>query len=192
MVAYIMCLGSTGFVSCDADRPPAGTERGACDGNGTCNAGLVCASQRCVAQVHGPGQVSLVRGQEALRSSSVEAALQLRKIGLHQKRIFSETGSFVVGSVEPTPLLPCCRGPSQHCLSEPGDWVRQPVWQAVDFQVDEPSLFQYSLHSAPRSFTARAVGDLDCDGVPVVFELVGSVVDGEVILKLVEPPAGSL
>jgi hypothetical protein len=64
------------------------------------------------------------------------------------------------------------------------------VWKALDFQVDEPTLFQYSYSASPdgQSFIAKAVGDLDCDGTFITYELRGTAMNGNPTLTLTAPP----
>jgi hypothetical protein len=127
----------------------------------------------------------------ATPSAKTEATLQLNKIGKNAKRLYTETGSYPRGSVGLTPPTPCCQGANHHCVSAASVWADNPVWKEVDFQIDEPSLFQYSFQGNGTSFIAKAIGDLDCDGVPITYELVGSVVDGAPSVSLTEPPPNS-
>jgi len=57
-----------------------------------------------------------------------------------------------------------------------------PTWQALNFAIDGEHYYRYEYISTGRGttsrFTARAIGDLDCDGVLSTFERVG-VVDRE-------------
>lgn len=58
---WVVILGVCGLGACKGG-PKAGSERGACYGNGTCNVGLVCRSKLCVAE--GPGEVGVPPGGE--------------------------------------------------------------------------------------------------------------------------------
>ena len=77
-----------------------------------------------------------------------------------------------------------------HLGGPPADWS-DPVWQALDFQIDHPTLFQYSYASDGTSFNATAVGDLDCDGTFITYTLSGTAENGNVQVKLTEPPPNS-
>jgi type IV pilus assembly protein PilA len=120
------------------------------------------------------------------RSKKTEAALQLNKISRNAKRAYVESSAFPTGDAPLTPSEPCCGGPSNHCAMAPGAW-QQPVWKALDFQIDVPSLFRYSYRSDGKTFTATAVGDLDCDGTEITYELRGTVENGTPVTSLVEP-----
>jgi len=128
------------------------------------------------------------------RSKKTEAALQLNKIGKNSKRIYSETSAYFVGTAGPTPARPgtggggCCGGPSNHCAAVPATFAADPTWRALDFQIDEPSLFVYSYSStAATAFTATAAGDLDCDGTEISYVLNGTATLGNPAVTLVEP-----
>ncbi len=57
-----------------------------------------------------------------------------------------------------------------------------PTWTALNFSVDDAHAYSYQFEVNPdgQSFTARALGDLDCDGVYSTFETVVAVdKDGE-------------
>ncbi len=74
-----------------------------------------------------------------------------------------------------TPARRCCdSGSDGRCPVNLEQWDT-PTWQALNFAIYEPSYFQYQFVSDGRSFTARAIGDLDCDGVFSTFERAGMV-----------------
>lgn len=76
-------------------------------------------------------------------------------------------------------------GPRQNC---PIVAWNDPVWRALGFAIDQPSQFQYAYRSDGKTFTATAIGDLDCDGISVVYTLTGNA-DGTTTLT--EPTPGS-
>ncbi|HEX3760289.1 MAG TPA: prepilin-type N-terminal cleavage/methylation domain-containing protein [Kofleriaceae bacterium] len=127
------------------------------------------------------------------RSKRSEAVLQLNKIGKNAKRTYGETASYPSGSVGPTPARPgtggCCGGTGatpNHCAASPAAWTG--AWQALDFEIDEDTLFYYSYSGASQSYTALAIGDLDCDGTEVTYTLTGAAVNGNPTASLSEPP----
>lgn len=127
------------------------------------------------------------------RSKKTEAALQLNKIGKNAKRAYMENNSFPKGSAPLTPPNPCCGQPNNHCRAVPEMYVADPVWKELDFEIDEPTLFQYSYEASPdgQSFVARAVGDLDCDTTFITYELRGTATNGSPSYTLSEPPANA-
>jgi type IV pilus assembly protein PilA len=125
------------------------------------------------------------------RSKKTEAALQLNKIGKNAKRVYSESSSYVVGSAGPTPAKPggggCCGGPNNHCVAVPATFAADATWKALDFQIDEDSLFYYNYTGTATAFTALATGDLDCDNTEIVYTLAGTATAGNPAVVLTEP-----
>lgn len=121
------------------------------------------------------------------KSKAIEAKLQLHKIEKNAKMIFGETGKFPVGSAPLTPATDCCAGSGGKCQPDPKAWTAGP-WAAMEFTIDEPHLFRYSYESADgTTFTATAVGDLDCSGKPITYTLKGSIDAGNPKVELQEP-----
>ena len=129
------------------------------------------------------------------RSKKTEASLQLNKIGKNSKRVYSETSSYVLGAATQYPAKPgsggCCGGTGaspNHCAAVPASFAADPKWKALDFQIDEDSLFYYDYNGTSAStFTAKATGDLDCDTSEIVYTLTGTAVDGNPAVQLTEP-----
>lgn len=61
-----------------------------------------------------------------------------------------------------------------------------PGWRALNFATFGTHRYRYAFTADAAGFTARAIGDLDCDGVTSTFETIGRVVGppgaGEVIV----------
>lgn len=124
------------------------------------------------------------------KSRATEASLQLNKLGKKAKSAFVETGEFPKGKVGPTPAGPCCKGEKGKCAVDAKAW-QDPAWQALEFSIDEPSLYQYSYESDGKTFTALAVGDLDCDSNSATYTLKGTVDNGNPSVNLEMPPKGT-
>ena len=132
------------------------------------------------------------------RSKKTEAALQLNKIGKNNKRAYSEVSSYVVGPAGELPTkvaTGCCKGGStkdpNKCAAVPASFAADTVWKALDFQIDEDSLFVYDYTGAATTFTALATGDLDCDTTEITYTLAGTAVNGNPAVVLTEPPPNS-
>jgi prepilin-type N-terminal cleavage/methylation domain-containing protein len=130
------------------------------------------------------------------RSKSVEASLQLNKIGRNSKRIYSEAASYVLGTAAQLPFKPsfggCCGGnPKNHCIANPAQFNADAVWRQLDFQIDEDNLFLYDYTGTQNTFRATATGDLDCDATEIVYTLNGTAVNGNPAVQLIEPPVGA-
>jgi type IV pilus assembly protein PilA len=129
------------------------------------------------------------------RSKKTEAALQLNKIGKNAKRAYSEASSYVVGTAGRQPTRPgtggCCGGPNNHCTAVPAAFAADATWRALDFQIDEDTLFYYDYTGTATAFTATATGDLDCDNTEVIYSLVGAATNGNPSVVLTEPAVGA-
>jgi type IV pilus assembly protein PilA len=131
------------------------------------------------------------------RSKKTEAALQLNKIGKNSKRVYSETASYVQGAGARAPAstgsaIGCCGTADNRCAIDVGAFTGSTVWSALDFQIDEPTLFVYTYNgTASSAFTATATGDLDCDTTPIAYVLTGAAVNGNPSVTLTEPAVGS-
>ncbi len=124
------------------------------------------------------------------KSKKTEAEVLLNRLGKSAKVAYITDAKFPVGTVPLTPAASCCTGPRAHCVSTPADWAT-PLWTQLGFSIDEPNLFQYSYTSDGTTFTAEAVGDLDCDGTMITYRLEGSAPNGNPQVRLTEPPPNS-
>jgi type II secretory pathway pseudopilin PulG len=72
----------------------------------------------------------------------------------------------------------CCAQPGGKCAPDVSLWT-DPSWQALKFSMDDPHYYSYTFESSgtdlSSQFSARANGDLDCDGMFSTFEMVGSI-----------------
>jgi hypothetical protein len=143
------------------------------------------------------------------KSKKSEAEANLNRIGKNAKRAFNELGQFPVGKAA---LLPanalqefgnnCCGGRggtiampgpnvNNKCSVDPAAFANDPVWKQLEVAIDEPSQYQYDYESDGKTFTARAIGDVDCDTVSATWELRGSVsAAGNPVVELVKPRPG--
>ena len=78
-----------------------------------------------------------------------------------------------------TPAASCCASTGDKCVPVAADW-QTPTWQALRFAMEDPHYYRYQFESTGSAspgvgsrFTARALGDLDCDGTFSTFEMVG-------------------
>jgi hypothetical protein len=73
----------------------------------------------------------------------------------------------------------------------PASFAADAIWKALDFQIDEASLFYYDYTGAAATFTAKATGDLDCDNTEIVYTLSGTATNGNPAVLLTEPAPNS-
>jgi len=116
-----------------------------------------------------------------------EAKLRLDQIGQHAKRAaVAGTGGFPTGTAGPTPSTPCCQSADKKCPANGADW-NDPIWQALDMRVDDPSYFQLTYTSDGKTFTATAVGDPQCTGEVQTWTARGSIENGGPTFTISEP-----
>lgn len=129
------------------------------------------------------------------KSKQTEAQLQLNKIAKRAKVAAQSNGAFPTGKAKVLPAdngsPGCCGGGDNKCKVST-EWASDPVWKTLEFSVDEPTLYRYSYDSSDgKSFTATAVGDLDCDGKPATYTLTGKLdASGNPTTDVVKPAAG--
>lgn len=122
------------------------------------------------------------------KSKATEAKLMLRRLEKAAKRYYAENAAFLKGKTGPTPPAPCCGNPKGKCPALPAStWSGDPVWRELDFQIDEPNLFQYSYESDGQTLKVTAVGDVDCDTKMETYTLTGKVENGNPSFELAEP-----
>jgi len=82
-----------------------------------------------------------------------------------------------------TPERSCAENADGRCQPDPAAW-QNPTWQALNFSISEPHYYRYQFVSEGTAFTARALGDLDNDGIFSTFELTGQgTPDGRVTIS---------
>jgi type IV pilus assembly protein PilA len=127
------------------------------------------------------------------RAKTNEAVLNIRKIYENSRSYFFDErmrqGSTTALSPQfpdseaLTPAADCCFSPGGKCPADgPATW-QTPTWQGLNFSVDDPHYYRFAYESTGTAgagvgsvFTARAVGDLDCDGTFSTFEMIGTFV----------------
>lgn len=101
----------------------------------------------------------------------IAARATLRASGLPTENAYPESA----------PFTPTVTPRAELLLDAPGTWDA-PTWRALDFAFDTPHAYSFAFESnngADRStFTARARGDLDGDGVTSSFSISGSLERG--------------
>jgi type IV pilus assembly protein PilA len=130
------------------------------------------------------------------KSKKTEASLQLNILGKNAKVNYNEVSSYTIGTALQQPVTSCCSAVSgnanNHCSVVPAStWAGDPVWAALNFEIDEPTLFQYQYIGTANTFQATAVGDLDCDTTMITYTMNGTATDGNPAVTLTEPPPNS-
>jgi hypothetical protein len=118
----------------------------------------------------------------------VEASLAIHKLRRNLQLYVTEASAFPTGKAATLPDKPCCPQPDQRCAVTDA-WAKDPLWSKLDFQVDEPSRFQYSYQSDGKTAHVTAVGDPSCDGKPITFTLDAKLVEGAPVFTQTDPPS---
>ena len=122
------------------------------------------------------------------KSKKTEASLQLNKISKNDKVYYVTNASFVTanGAAKPSTTAVACKYTTVDTT-----WAADSGWSALDFQIDEPNLFQYTYTGGASSAVAIAVGDLDCDGTSITYTLTMTAPNGNAAMNISEPPPNS-
>ncbi|MBK9032495.1 MAG: prepilin-type N-terminal cleavage/methylation domain-containing protein [Myxococcales bacterium] len=116
------------------------------------------------------------------RSKRGEAELNLNAIDKANIREYAENAGYVPNVEVATPVATCCttnfQG-SKRCAAVAADWAG-PGWVALDFEMTKPFFFQYAYTGVATgvTYTATATGDMDCDGIPIVYTVADTTNDG--------------
>ena len=144
---------------------------------------------KCVLDASGENAVNACMqkafGEYTRDSKRSEAELNLNKLAKNLKVHHTVEATFPVGKVGPTPAESCCQSQGKCSTTE---WATNPVWQALEFSIDEPHQYRYSYESDGKTVTALAIGDLDCDDKPATYKLEMSVGADGVATSSITPP----
>jgi hypothetical protein len=124
------------------------------------------------------------------KSKQTEAKLMLNKIVKSAKVHAIQYGKLPVGKVGPSPAEDCCKAPGAKCAVDPNAWG-DPIWKALEFEMVEQHNYRYTFESNGTSFTATAIGNLDCDNDFVTYTATGLITkDGGVEASITDTPTG--
>lgn len=106
-------------------------------------------------------------------AKSSEAMLQLNKLALDGKTYYFANTKYPQGTAN---VLPGADGTAcataDRKFAATTAWTTDPIWLALGFEITEPNLFSYHWTSSVNNLAqATAVGDLDCDGVKITYQL---------------------
>lgn len=114
------------------------------------------------------------------KSKTTEARQYVKRIydgaRAHYLDAPANSASFPKTSTPITPPLGTCCAQGGKCAPDPELWAHE-TWRQLRFSIGDPHYYSYQYEVAPdgQSFTARAHGDLDCDGEYSTFEMYGAV-----------------
>ena len=158
-------------------------------GKGMAITGLVCGAVGAIL-----GVVILllaVRGVKKFAHDiqGMEGKEELNRMSKLAKVYAAEHSAFPTGKADLTPATDCCKESLHLCDVKDSDWSSG-VWQDLGFKpmaLSTPFRFSYESTDG-KTFTARAVSDLDCNGTPETLELHGKLdASGNATTELVTP-----
>jgi hypothetical protein len=118
--------------------------------------------------------------REVQASRLVEATEGLERIGARVLTL-SEGLPPATALPEAAPLTPA-EVPRGHRVTDPPGTWDHPTWRRLGFALERPHAYSFELSTVPgperATFTVRALGDLDGDGVLSTFELPGELTAG--------------
>jgi Tfp pilus assembly protein PilE len=127
------------------------------------------------------------------RGKASEVSLTLNRIGKSLKRYYGENSTFPIGDAPLTPAgSTCCGQPNNKCAVDAAAFSSNKVWSTLEFQLDEPTPYQYRYHSDGKTAVVEAIGDLDCDGQMATFTMTAATTaNGNPRIDIVPPPVGT-
>lgn len=127
-------------------------------------------------------------GSHMTKCTNPEEARQLDWLARNAKAYFVEKGHFPIGRTQALPPWSCC--PAKCGVIPYQVWAADPVWAALEFNIEWATQVQYSYESLDgKTFRAKAVREPKCDGVRTEFVLEGSINgNGDPVVSLIEPP----
>jgi type IV pilus assembly protein PilA len=144
------------------------------------------------------------------KSRATEAGEQLNAIGKKQKIIFGERSQFTQGTATQLPTAvasgggACCGGLGGghgtagtsnvgKCTGDASAFQGDAVWRDMSFSIDEETSYVYDYNgSSGNTYVAKGTGDTDCDNIPGVYTLNGTVdASGQPSAVLTRPASGT-
>ena len=129
----------------------------------------------------------------ARKAKTSEAMLQLNRLAKGAKSYHNAQSGYPQGTAAVLPGVDggACAAPGKK-FAAVQTWADDPAWLSLGFQVDDANLFTYHYTSAdPKVASAQAVGDLDCDGTLITYNLELGTTDGNPNATITEPPPNS-
>ena len=122
------------------------------------------------------------------KSKKTEAGLQLKNLATKIRDYSTPTPQMAPSSTTSQPDAGGGACPNKFPIVAATTWFTDPAWNAMEFHIDEESLFTYHwVKTATMAGYATAVGDLDCDTTLISYSLDIQTIDGNVQSKIYDP-----
>jgi hypothetical protein len=115
--------------------------------------------------------------------SRFDAHLELERMGQSAKEYYLANGEFPRTSAPSTPDHSCCEAPDHKCHER--DWSN-PAWRTLDFEVYGKTSYRFSYTSDGTKLVAQAVGDPNCDGDEITYQLTVDAPNGSPVSRRVD------
>jgi len=106
------------------------------------------------------------------RERAREAPLLLDVLADRVEAVWKDRGRFPQEPAGPTPAPGTCCDQGGACAVDASAW-QAPGWAVFGFTIDDPHRYsyQYQVVDGGKAAVIRAIGDLDCNGTPGVYEV---------------------
>ena len=122
------------------------------------------------------------------KSKKTEASLQLKNLTTKIRDYSTPTPQMAPSSTSSLPGADGGACPSPFPILPASSWFTDPAWSAMEFHIDERSLFTYHwVKTGTMTGYATAVGDLDCDTTKISYSLDIQTIEGNISAKIYEP-----
>jgi hypothetical protein len=122
------------------------------------------------------------------KSKKTEASLQLKNMATKIRDYSTPTPQMAPSSTTNQPGVDGGACPNKFAIVPAASWFLDPAWNAMEFHIDEESLFTYHwVKTGVMTGYGLAVGDLDCDTTLITYSLDIGYVDGNIQSKIYEP-----
>jgi type IV pilus assembly protein PilA len=119
------------------------------------------------------------------KGKKTEASLMMLRIARSAQAAYVADGAFPIGDAPLTPARSMCENHGKRD-TDMTVWDQE-MWKKLDFLPEEPTLFQYRVHSDGKTLEAEAVGDLDCDGITISYKMHAVGGAGTPVVTFEEP-----
>ena len=115
------------------------------------------------------------------KGKKVEATLALDKMTKNIRVYHAEKRTLPPSTNVMPPTSACLSGTDKTPITTQSAWYANAGWKELEFHTDEPGFFQYQwTNTTGTDGTARAIGDLDCDGTLALLIIDVSILTGNV------------
>jgi len=117
-----------------------------------------------------------------LRTMQSEAKVNLRAMSTGLQMLAADAADpktfKLPASAGPSPKQDCCKTEGK-CAPDAKAW-EHPTWKALMFAPMDPTRYHYAFEAKGNAFVLRAKGDPACSGKEEIWEVAGTLKDGDI------------